>query len=200
MAWDLSTRERLELFTQRVAELRDRRLVRNGMNTRYTVSWTQVSRLLTQQTIEPDEEDLRSFLLVFRQFISDREPVFISRAFNDCLRLLDSGDLREQLAQAQEAWRNAFRGMGALHVTIDGRNLTGEYVLDLWINGYYFHNDSNKTAELRRYIATQDLPLVRFQFLSALAALTDIILYLGAVVEYSLREGLFNFPAEAGGA
>jgi hypothetical protein len=193
MSKQLSTYERLELFGQRVIELNERRLVRAGMNSHLTISWDAASSLLRYQAIEPDEEDLRSFLLVFRQFVSDKEPVFISRVFNDCLRFLGSDQLKEQLKKAQDEWKHFYK-VGAFGLVINNRNLAGEYVLDLWINGYYFHNDSDKAAELRKYIATSDIPLIRTQFLSVLTSLTQIILYVGSVVNYCLRVGLFHIP------
>jgi hypothetical protein len=192
----LSTRDRLGLFVQRVEELSQRRLVRQGMNSEHTIKWDAISQQLTYQAIEPDEEDLRSFLLIFRQFISDREPVFINEVFNDCIRFLNSSQLQEYLKKARKKWKNSFRHMGAFHIVVNERNLTGEYVLDLWINGYYFHNDIYKAAELRRLLTNQ-LPLVRMQFLTILTDLTRIILYVGNVIRYGFREGLFHFHDES---
>ncbi len=191
-----STRDRLELFGQRAIELADRRLVRAGMNSQLTISWDRASQLLKYQSLEPDEEDLRSFMLLFRQFISEKEAVFISRALNDCLRFLDSGELKEQLKKAQDAWKSLFHKVGAFRLIINGRKLTGEYVLDLWINGHYFHNDIDKAVELSRYVANRDMPLVRTQFLSVLTGFTQIILYIGGVVNYGLRNELFHFPED----
>ena len=190
----LSTRERLELFGQRVIELSERRLVRNGMNTQLNISWDATSQLLSQRTLEPDEEDLRSFLLLFRHFISEKEPLFLNRVMNDCLQFLESSELKEGVKKAKDEWKQVFYKIGAFQIMIDNQKLTGEYVLDLWINGYYFHNDSDKAAEIRRYITNNDLPIVRMQFLSVLSALTQIIFYVGSVVNYCLRQGLFHIP------
>jgi len=196
MSTQLSTRERLELFGQRVIELNYRRLVRNGMTAKLTISWDAASQLLSQRVLEPDEEDLRSFLLIFRQFVSAKEPVFLTRLFNDCLRFLDSSKLKEELKKAKDEWKNVLYKIGPFKVVIDDQKLTGEYVLDLWLNGYYFHNDADKAAELRRYMANHDMPLVRMQFLSSLSSLTQIVFYVGSVVNYGLRQGLFHIPDE----
>jgi len=189
-----STRERLEQFAQRAFELAERRLVRQGMQSSLTISWDAASQLLRQNLNQPDEEDLRSFLLLFRHFVSDKEPVFINRVFNDCLRFVTSSDLKEQIKKAQDEWKALLYKVGAFRLVIDNKNIIGEYALDLWINGYYFHNDADKAAELRRYLSSQGLGLVRIQFLAVLAGLTQIILYTGSVVNYVLREGLLNIP------
>jgi len=193
MSTGLTTPERLELFAHRVKELNERRLVRNGLNLKFTISWEAASQLLSYQAPRIDEEDLRSFLLTFRQFVSKKEPVFIDRVFNDCLRFLRSDHYKEQLDKARQEWRNSFNKMGPISITNNKKKLTGEFVLDLWINGHYFHNDADKAAELRRLLG-DSIPLVRMKFLDCLAAFTQIILYVGAVVEYGLRENLFDFP------
>jgi hypothetical protein len=192
MVSQLPTDEMLMVFAQRTRELSERRLVRKGMNTKLTISWDCVSSLLRQKIDQPDEEDLRSYLLEFRQFISKQEPVFLSRIFNECFQNLDSSELQDELKKAQEEWKLVFQKIGAFQLVIDDKKLTGEYILDLWINGYYFHNDVDKANELHRYLSNNSMALVRMQFLSVLSALTNIILYVGNVVNYGLREGLFR--------
>ena len=189
----LSTYERLELFSCRVAQLGEMRLVRRGINSQFTIRWDTVSQRLSYHALEPDEEDLRSFLLLFRQFISKKEPVFINRIFSDCLRFLGSDELKDELNKAKGEWKRVLTGMAGFKMVVDSQNLTPEYVLDLWINGEYFHNDPEKARELRR-LMTDQIPLVRIQLLSALPSLTQVILYIGNVVTYSLMEGLFHIP------
>lgn len=192
MASQLPTIELLTLFAQRTHELSERRLVRKGMNTKLTIRWDCVSGLLRQNIDQPDEEDLRSFLLVFRQFISENEPVFLPRIFNECFRNLDSSELKDELRKAQEQWKLVFHKIGVFKLIIDGKKLTGEFILDLWINGHYFHNDLDKANELHRYLGNISVALVRMQFLSVLSALTNTTLFVGNVVNYGLREGLFH--------
>ncbi len=186
-----AAQDRLELFAARTQELGNLRLVRIGAPSDLTIRWDAVSQRLTYSTVEPDEEDLRSFLLSFRQFVTKGEPIFVDVIFNDCRRFLRSHELQEQIRKAHEEWKNAFHKMGAFHLVIDDREITGEYVLDLWINGYYFHNDWEKAARLRA-LMTDWIPLIRPQFLTVVSVLTQIILYLGSVVNYSLRENLFE--------
>lgn len=183
------------MFSLRVKELSDLRLVQQGMNVKYTMSWDSASQLLRQQSTRFDEEYLRSFLLTFRQFLSKDEPIFIERVFNDCVRLIESDHFKDQLTAARRSWKSSFYKMGGLNVTIDDENMTGEYVLDLWINGHYFHNDAAKADALRRLLGS-DVHLFRFKFMESLASLTQVILYTGAVVEYALRAGLFHFDEE----
>ena len=196
MSVNLTTQKRLELFAQRVKELIELRLVQGGMGAKLSMSWDSTSQQLTQQVIQPDEEDLRSFLLLFRHFISKREPVFIPGIFDDCHRFLKSSELTDELKKMHEDWKQIFT-FGAFQLMIDNQNVTGEQILDLWINGFYFHNDSHKADELNRYFSASYMPTVRMEFLSALTALTQIIGYTGAVVFHGLKEGLFHIPSVA---
>jgi hypothetical protein len=66
----LTTRQRLELFVSRSEELQNLRLVRQGIRANYNLSWSADDGKLVHTSNEPDEEDFRSFLLLFRQFIS----------------------------------------------------------------------------------------------------------------------------------
>lgn len=188
----LKTIERLKLFKRRADELGNLRLVRSEAKMHFRISWDAESKLLRHQITEPDEEDLRSFLMLFRRFISESEQVYINRVFNDCLRFLSDDVLKEEIQKAKEAWQTGMH-LGLVRMYVDETNLAPEYVLDLWINGYYFHDDVEKLAELERLLR-QPLCLVRMQFLSILPNLTFIILYLGQVVAHGLKEGLFQIP------
>ncbi len=106
MTQEYSARERLELFVARVEQLKQLRLVRRQQPIKYSFHWDIDPQLTKVESVEPDEEDLRSFLLLFRQFISRGEPVFIERAFNDCLRFLKDDALKTEVGKAQEAWKN----------------------------------------------------------------------------------------------
>ena len=191
----LGTMDRLELFERRASELGNLRFVQSGLQSKFNIAWDVESGFLRYRSVEPDEEDLRSFILLFRHFISRSEPVFIDLLFNDCFRFLTDNELRKRVEQARDVWRREIK-TGVMGIVVDGVDLTPEYVLDLWINGEYFHNDPDKASELRNLLA-QPLPLARMQFLSALPVLTRIILYMGRVVAHGLEEGLFQIPQDS---
>lgn len=78
--------------------------------------WTDlVARFLTRarqlselrfklSTGQPDEDDLRSFLLTLRQFLMPSEPVFLFRMFNLAHKHLTSEELRTDLAASRKEW------------------------------------------------------------------------------------------------
>jgi hypothetical protein len=54
---------------------------------------------------QPDEEELRSFLLTFRKFVSEREDVHLFPIHNMLEPLLTSEELRKYLREARSAWK-----------------------------------------------------------------------------------------------
>ena len=193
MPYEWTPEKRLRMFSARVQELSNLRLVRDGWNLKYTLQWDAVSHMMRIRVSKVDEDDLRSFLLTFRLFVSEKEPVFVNRIFNDCYKYITSDYYKGELVKAREAWKKTLRE-GAFTLVINGRQITGERLLDLWINGYYFHNDLDKLEELHRLLYPSDWGFVRFKFLDTIASLTQILLFVGAVVTASLRDNLFRFP------
>ncbi len=49
-----------------------------------------------------------------------------------------------------------------------------EHIADLWINGHYFHDDSEKAQELRRYVP-HNILFVRPEFLNFIVEATRVI-------------------------
>jgi hypothetical protein len=194
---ELSVEEKLKLYVERVDELLQCRFARQGMKSQYQIEWDSESQTMKYTANEPDEDDLRSFLLLFRHFLSDREPVFVGRIFNDCFRFLNNDHLKGELQKAKDDWKRLLYRAGGMEMIVDEKRLSGEYVLDLWINGHYFHNDTEKRKELSRLLG-DILPLVRVKFLSSLPYLTNVIIFLAQVVNKGLEDSLFAFPAEVG--
>lgn len=181
--------EQLKLYRARVEELTDTRLIRNGLNPGITISWDRMSGLQFKSR-EPDEEDLRSFLLTFRQFVSDKEPVFLNKIYNICQRDIRSDKLKVRLSESRAAWKLAQKRSG-LKLIFNGRELTPEYVTDLWINGYYFHNDEAKISKLKSLLPHEKM-LVRNQFLNFLVDATRQAFYIGNIITVALKEGLLK--------
>lgn len=174
--------------------MQERRLVREGIGYRFRYSWDATSRAFTYHGEEPDEEDLRSFMLIFRQFVSEGEPVHLRRVLNDCDRYLASEQLKEELRQARAAWDQVFRRPGNPRISVNGKDLTTEYVLDLWINGHYFHNDQAKARALNA-IDAGVFPVSRMLMIRALPQLTAVVLFVADIVVRALCNGQFSFPA-----
>jgi hypothetical protein len=190
----LAPRERLSLFRKRASEMEDLRLIRSGMKMQFRLTFDSDSRTLHYEANEPDEEDIRSFLLLFRRFISQSEPIFINRIFDDCLRLLSDDVLKSEVKMARDSWKKR-TSSGPVKMLCDGNPISPEYMLDLWINGHYFHDDAKKASELEGLLSRPGSP-ARMQFLVDLSALASLILSTADVVTQALDENLFQFPTD----
>lgn len=186
----MDDREKLELFVKRVRELQTLRMVREGMGYQYSLNIDSVKGATLRMEM-PDEEDLRSFLLTFRQFISPDEAVFVNHINNICFkRLQPNNQLREQLVKARGEWHRALEGNGVL--TFNEQKYSPHDVAKLWLNGHYFHNDDDKYATLRT-LMKHGLGFVKAHFMQFIIDATDVIMHMGNVVEYALRNKMFRF-------
>jgi len=140
---------------------------------------------------EPDETSLKAFLLTFRQFISEKEPIFMNKIYNLCQKHLTNDRMREYLVKSREVWKNTLKSTGIL-VFYNKCELTPEYITDLWINGYYFHSDPEKWITLKKILPHEKM-LVKFQFLNFLLDATTQVLYLDNIIRASIREGWLRF-------
>jgi len=182
--------EQLQLFTTRVDELRTRRiLAEKGLGASVTITWNQATGA-GLQTREPDEEHLISFLALFRQFISNDEPIFRSRVYRLCQRAIADTDVKQRLADARKHWNRACR-QGGLQLNYNNKNWTPLETARTWINGHYLHTDVDKRAILASMDELQ-LSLHRFVFVDFAIETTRNILYVGNVVTAALRDGLVS--------
>lgn len=183
----MTVTDQLGLFVYRADELRQTRLVRtSGLNGDFSIHCDQ--RGLVYKFPLVDEDDLRSFLLTFRQFLMQKEPVFIRRVLKVASKHIANARLQAAIGEAASAWKRTLTSCG-FSLTIHGHAITPEYVLDLFINGHYFHNDSQKSAELKSY-GVPDILLVRNQFLNFLVAATMVIIRTRHILHAALRDGV----------
>lgn len=89
---------------------------------------------------QPDEDDLRSFLTIFRKFISQESPIYIYKIFNLCQQHIMDDNIKHDLAEARRGWGNQLK-YGFMKLTFNGKDLAPEFLNDLWINAVYFHDD-----------------------------------------------------------
>src|ERR1041385_2597906 len=104
--------EQFGLFIARVDELGTTALIRrNGLETRFRLHFDNRAGGGFAFS-QPDEELLRSFLLTFRQFLMDKEPVFIRRILSLAYRHISSDQLRARVAENSEDWKRILKSCG----------------------------------------------------------------------------------------
>lgn len=191
---DMTYRQNISSFLSCVEELRERPFVLDGLyEVQFHISVDEQTGQLKCEFQEADQEYFRSFLLTFRKFILNGEPSNIDWVLNACRRFArgEEEGLREELDELKTVWGYRYR-KGVVQMHSGGLNLTPEYVLDLWINGQYFHGDPRKGQRLEKLLA-QALPSVKIQLRWSLPLLTDVILRVGSVVSQALEAGHSSF-------
>lgn len=186
----LTPRQHLKLFVTRVEELGRSTLIRrNGLTSSWSFSYNK-DQPITCRSIEPDRDLFASYLLDFRKFISEGEPIFIGYIFGLCHEHLTNDEFKGAIRHCQQGWRNAVEENGVTLI-VDGKQITPEHLADLWINGQYFHNDPAKLSELKRYVNKSFL-FARHEFIAFIVTATAVIGRAGTIVRIALRDGALN--------
>ena len=181
----MTAREDLGYFSHRASLLRDERLVLSGWDSSYSIHFNRTQGL-TAAVQDVDETELRSLLLALRPFVSKRARVYLEGTYEVCDQHISSTDLKAKLRNARGQWTIAQKGAG-IRVSINGRDLDPAHVANLWINGWYFHDDVAKERELRQI---SPLGLSRYLFLEFVGQLLRQVVYVDSVIRFALREGL----------
>lgn len=148
--------KRLKLFLVRASELEELEYVKNGMKSQIKLFSDPNDEL----SKNPSEEQIRSFLLLFRQFISNSEPLFINRIFNDAQRAITNHELKSLLVKYREDWIRDNK-YGPFEIRLNDERLSPEEALDLLINAHYFHTDEVKRQKLEKFgIGPNGLPYI----------------------------------------
>jgi hypothetical protein len=196
MDWrDLSLVQRLELFRERAEELRQTRFLRDTLAGDYEL---KIEARLIPSTLDEyetafsisefDSEDLRSFLTLFRRFFFKNDPVInLSSIYNVCYQNLKNEQYKAFLVKSREI-ANYVLKTSCFHLRINEQDMTPEYVSEVWINGYYFHDNIDHLNFLKTLPPPGSIVLHTY-FFDYLRDMTKQILYTSNVVNAALNEG-----------
>jgi hypothetical protein len=181
--------EQLDDFLREADELRSRRLVRAGaLSDAVRLSSDGGGLSIALPTM--DEEDLRSFLLGLRKFVSQSEPLHVNAIHNLLWKSIESESARDRLAEERRKWIQASR-VGMIELVVDGQRIAPSDILDWWINGVYFHQDKRKKARLDSLGGLRDT-IGRHQFNAQLVAVTNRVMFLAAFIRFARKEGVLH--------
>ncbi|HYT44483.1 MAG TPA: hypothetical protein VEP90_19290 [Methylomirabilota bacterium] len=153
-----SDQDILNLFIEKYRGLAETSLGQTGFSVNHQITYDQVG--ITTVLDQPDEDAIRSFLLTFRQFVSEKEPLFLGRVYGVCYRHLEQDVLRDRIKQMREIWASVQQVRG-VSMNFYGVELSGSKIFDVWANGWYFHSDADYTQLL------EQLPPIAWDMLRA---------------------------------
>lgn len=182
--------EKLRLFVDKVNELRGTTLMRkNGLRYQFHLKGER-DKPVEFQLEEPDEGELRDYLMTFRRFVSN-EDVSLNHILNICQKRLTNGERKQQLPTVRQLWSVARQHSG-LKLLMNGKEVSAEEVSDMWLNGRYFHDDPGH-RELLDSLPPLIYADLRAKFLNFIIQASRIIIYMGLLVETSLQDDSFQF-------
>lgn len=188
---DTDAHEKLKLFREKAKELKQSRLLKKGINLKFSITFDRTKGVLIE-TEKPDEEDLRSYLLTFRQFTLKGEPIYLPYICNLCFQNITDEDLRKRLAESREAWEQERKSDG-VEMTIGNEIITPERATELLINAHYFHSDSDKIALLKWLTSLKISEEELYdQFRFYLVATTKFILTVSKIIGIATEKGLLT--------
>lgn len=188
----VDAKARFRLFIERSQELFETRLGRGQFKANLRIE-AGIDRPFKLTPDFPDEEDLRSFLLTFRQFVSDSEPIFLPRVLGAAMRHTPKAKYGLGLKSARDAYLQALR-QSAIALELNQTEITPESALRLWINGWYFHNDEDKRALLKS-LGPHETLLMKKHLLDAVIRISEIIDYTRQVLAHAIEADLVSDEA-----
>jgi hypothetical protein len=164
----------IESFIKSADILFSLRLLKNGLNCGIKIQIKEGSE--TKIDVQwPDEDDFRSFLLSFRLFISEKEPVFLGRIYNICIQNAHGDDLAK-LKRSREYFLK-IQGESSFKFIFNGKEVKPHKVASLFISGQYFHVDQDKSALLEQ-LGMLDKMILRDQFMGYIISVVKHIMFL----------------------
>jgi hypothetical protein len=187
----LNDHEKLIVFLNRVERISASTYITNPTQVSWGFEVNKDTPVIKKSLVEPPEEILKSFLLDFRPFISKKEPVYLDGIYNICERRLLNDKFKLWLQQSRELWRKA-HNLSPVRLKLNDHTYAPEEIANIWINGWYFHDD------IQKYEALKTLDKISFgihkaEFHYYLEDCIKQILYTGNVVKTALDDDLFDF-------
>src|SRR5258708_25610014 len=91
---NLTELQRLNMFVERAEELGSRTYFHGSTGGRLTMGFKEGSDFMNILEKDADEDQLRSFVMSFRLFMLEDDPIFLNGIYNILLRRLPEGELR----------------------------------------------------------------------------------------------------------
>ncbi len=190
--------QRIAAFLMTADKLQHSDLFKGKFSLRYIIKYEAEQGTVQERIDRPSEKDVRDAILDLRKFVANSESIFFKAICNRLYLLLDDPVARENLDSVRQGFKDSMAGLdGSATVRIGLKSSQGarpeflkpENVLDLYLNGDYFHIDKDKATKLEVVKAMG--PVAELAFLQAIGNIASCVFYLAAMIR---RE--FALPIE----
>lgn len=177
---------RLERFCEVAQELRESRMLHKNFTVGLTVKCSPGQKEAIYVSKGPDRTDLKAFLVTFRKFLSDKEPIHLSTIYNLCDRLIENETYNDNLRQSKLIVNGTLKSTG-INVYYHGKPITPKHIWTLLIN-VDFHEDYEKIIEFKAL--NHDIKLIyQMIFVDMIIRVTQQIFRVDKIIRAALQEG-----------
>lgn len=147
----------------------------NAGRVKWTLSITPDG--MTSEGVLPSEALVVEHLAALRFFLLEKEPSFFNKVVNILSKHSRSEDAVKAYRQLRAQWKNALF-QDAVSVEWNGGKITAGGLLDLWLNGEYFHGDEAAKIELERLWHSVPKPVTKWLLIESALGSTSVVLKL----------------------
>mgnify|MGYP001163367077 CR=1 FL=1 len=127
----------------------------------------------------PDKKTLKAFLLDFRHFYAQKSQINFLRVCNLIAKEnLTNKELIEKIEKSRAVWNLLLKRENEIPIEINDKKLaSGDDLLNLMLNGNFFHLDEEKNNEVTSALNSPAQSFVMFNFLDLIQRLSGIIIW-----------------------
>lgn len=166
----------LNLFIEKAEELKGCDLLKAGHKLSFSIKASDNQGAAT--TSLPREEQLRSFLLVFRNFYSPGEEIHFPKVCRILINNLEDEDMKKKISNVNAIYDQTLAKSPVL--LIENSNLlTPNDVVRRWLYGFYHHTDTEKRAKVDGWGFAAGL--LKMEFISTVFNLARCVIWLSQI-------------------
>ena len=182
----------IDLFLKRYIEMWELPTIQKGFKASLKHHNDFIKNEITSELIEPDNEGLRALLTYWRKFVFDTlSPYRLDKIFDICRSLTDE-DCKQRLGSARRHFNRIKNKRTGFNLPRNGKLLTPEEYVKIWLNGEIFH-DNIDDVEFLASFNPAILDIYKFEFLSFVSKMLNVIRYVAHEVKNAKQNGWFQF-------
>lgn len=125
---------------------------------------------------KPKEEQIRDFLMVFRPFYLNDDPIYFFKVLNIIGEYSTQRKTRENLKKLRQQWDKSLTDI-PIKISIEGEQNPSSSLINAWLYGKYFHIKIPENEDLKKYQQNFEDDLSQISFLHCIINLAKLIIF-----------------------
>jgi hypothetical protein len=166
----------LNLFVEKAEELKGCDLLKANHKLSFSIKVSGSQGVA--KTSLPNEEQLRSFLLILRNFYSPREDIHFPKVCQILIDNLEDEDTKRRVSEVAAVYERIL-ARSPISFVEENTPLTPNELLRRWLYGFYHHTDRKKRKNVEKWGFVAGL--TKMQFVSTVFDLAKCVIWLSHV-------------------